>query len=259
MYEFVTDWVGARLGVRAELVTCDEYERLEHPEDDVHFVCSLPYVLLARRRHPPVEVVAAPVLMGERYGGRPVYFSDVIVRRDSPTRSFRDLRGGVWAYNEPMSHSGHGVVRFHLARLGETGRFFGRVVEAGFHQIAIEMVRDGGVDAAAIDSQVWEVAVRDDATLAVDLRVVESLGPSTIQPVTVARRLPAELRRGIREALLAMGDDPAAREGLALGLVERFVAVTDADYDDVREMREVADAAGIRLDPAETARRPAPA
>lgn len=248
MYEFVAVYVGERLGLPAELVECDDYDRFDAAlEDDVHFVCSLPYVLRARRGVPPVEVVAAPVLRGARYGGRPIYFSDVVVRRDAPFRSFTDLRGAAWAYNEPLSHSGHGVVRYHLARLGLGNGFFGRVVEAGFHQVALAMVRRGEVDAAAIDSQVWEVALRDDPSLGEELRVIESLGPSTIQPVTVARRLPWRLRRGIRRALLAMGGDPRAREGLALGLVERFVPVDDVSYQDIRAMRDVADAAGIRL------------
>ena len=72
--------------------------------------------------------------MGDRYGGRPIYFSDVIVHRDSPFRSFLDLRGHSWAYNEPLSHSGYGITRYHLLELGETGGFFSEVVEAGFHE-----------------------------------------------------------------------------------------------------------------------------
>jgi len=41
----------------------------------------------------PAVPIAAPVLMGERYHDRPLYFSDVIVDRDSRFRSFLDLRG----------------------------------------------------------------------------------------------------------------------------------------------------------------------
>jgi phosphonate transport system substrate-binding protein len=51
------------------------------------------YVQLARRNRPPIELPGAPVLQGERYGGRPIYFSDVLVHRDSPFCSFADLRG----------------------------------------------------------------------------------------------------------------------------------------------------------------------
>jgi len=62
---------------------------------------------------PPVELLAAPVLEGERYRDQPIYFSDVIVARRNPARSFADLRGASWSYNDPDSHSGYGVVLYH--------------------------------------------------------------------------------------------------------------------------------------------------
>ena len=91
-------------------------------------MCSLPYVEFERRVSRRRVPIAAPVLRGERYGGRPIYFSDVIVHRDSPYRSFLDLRGRSWAYNEPLSQSGYGITRYHLlehrgdARLLRRGR-----------------------------------------------------------------------------------------------------------------------------------------
>jgi phosphonate transport system substrate-binding protein len=246
MYEAVARFVGEHLGIPVTIEECDDYERWEAAElDDVHFVCSLPYVELAERGTPPLEVIAAPVLEGERYGGQPVYFSDVIVARGSPHRSFADLRGASWAYNEPRSHSGYGITRYTLVRMGETSGFFGRVVEAGFHQDAIEMVASGKVDASAIDSQVLDVELRDRPELAERIEVIESLGPSTIQPVTVAARVPAELRGRIREALLEMGDDPAGRKALQLGLVERFVPADDSTYADIRAMLAACREAGF--------------
>jgi phosphonate transport system substrate-binding protein len=244
MYEFVAAYVGDRLGIETELVECDDYARFDRAdEDDVSFVCSLPYVMLARRGTPPVEPIAAPVLEGERYRDRPIYFSDVIVRRDSRFHAFSDLKGARWSYNEPMSHSGYGVVRYHLVRMGQTNGFFGEVIEAGFHQRSIEMVRAGEVDASAIDSQVLEVSIRDRPGLARELRVIASLGPSTIQPVTIAKRLPSPLRHEVRSLLLSMGDDPEGTEGLALGLVRRFAPVDDGSYADIRRMLAAADAA----------------
>lgn len=132
-YELVTEEVGRRLRMPTELVVETSYESCENDVNEVCFVCSLAYVVFERRGLDLAVPVAAPVLQGERYGGRPVYFSDVIVRRDGPYRSFLDLRGRSWAYNEPLSHSGYGITRYHLVRLGETSGFFGEVVEAGFH------------------------------------------------------------------------------------------------------------------------------
>jgi hypothetical protein len=45
--------------------------------------------------------------------------------------------------------------------------------------------------------------------------------------------------------LLDMGDDPVARAGLAPGFIERFVTVTDEDYDDVQAMLTAAEDAGF--------------
>src|SRR5205823_4143270 len=140
-------------------------------------------------------------------GGRPVYYSDVIVRRDSPHHRFADLRGRSWSYNEPYSHSGYGITLYRLLQLGETRGFFGRVVEAGWHERSIRLVASGAVDASAIDCQVLAVTCREYPELAAQLRVIDSFGPSTIQPLVVARRLPCRVKEEILAAVLEMHED----------------------------------------------------
>jgi phosphonate transport system substrate-binding protein len=243
VYRFLAEFVGEQLGLLTEFFVGESYDALG--EADVSFVCGLAYVDLCGPGGLALEPVAAPVLRGGRYGGRPIYFSDVIVRRDSPFRCFADLRGRSWCYNEPRSHSGYGITRYHLTRLGETAGFFGRVIESGWHDRSIRLVQSGEVDASAIDSQVLALALRDQPGLADDLRILDTLGPSTIQPVVAARWLSAELRAGIRAALLAVADDPAGQAALGRGLMERFVAVDDASYDDLRRMRAACATAGF--------------
>jgi phosphonate transport system substrate-binding protein len=245
VYEVVTEEVGRRLGVETELVVETSYESCEKDENEVCFVCSLPYVTFERRGLDLAVPVAAPVLEGNRYGGRPIYYSDVIVHRDSPFASFLDLRDASWAYNEPLSHSGYGMTRYHLLRLGETNGFFGEVVEAGFHQEAIRMVARNEVDGSAIDSQVLAIELRDHPELAEQVRVVEALGPSTIQPIAVSKRVPEDLREAIRDVLLTMADEPSLRKRLGGGLVECFVSVDGRSYDDIRMMVDACEAAGF--------------
>jgi phosphonate transport system substrate-binding protein len=244
VYGFITRYIGDKLGCLTELVVGSCYDRLPE-EAEVAFVCGLPYVELVRRKGPCVEPLAAPLLQGQRYGGKPVYYSDVIVHRDSPFQSFADLRGRSWAYNEPQSHSGYGVTRYRLVKMGETNGYFSKVIEAGWHERALRLVAGGEVDASAIDSHVLAIAFRDHPDLAARVRVIDTFGPSTIQPVVAVRRLPETLRADMRAVLLEMADDPAARANLARGLVERFVAVTDASYDDIRAMRAAAEAAAF--------------
>lgn len=241
-YEFVADYVGRRLGCRTQLTVGAAYEAMAEVAD-VAFVCGLPYVELTRRPGPQMKPIAAPVLLGDRYRGKPIYFSDVVVRHGAPIRCWEDLRGRSWAFNETHSQSGYGVTRDRLLRTGATGGFFSRVVEAGGHEHAVRLVCEGEVDASAIDSQLFAVLVAEQPSLRRQLRVIDSLGPSMIQPVVVQRRLPGIWKARIRAALLTMANDPHARPRLLHAQVARFTSVTDADYDDIRRMLAAAEAA----------------
>lgn len=237
-------FLAASLGRAAEFIEDASYDQLG--DVDVVFVCSLAYIEhadIARRFEP----LAAPVLAGTRYGSRPVYYSDVIVHRESPLRTFADLRGRSWAYNEPLSQSGYGITRYHLACLGETGGYFGQVLEAGRHERAIQLVAAGKVDAAAIDSHVLETYLGAHPHLPGQLRVIDSLGPSPIQPVVVRRDLSSGSKQELRQALTEVEHDPDGRSCLARAHVQRFVPVDDATYDPIRQMRTVAAAAGVSV------------
>jgi phosphonate transport system substrate-binding protein len=245
VYQAITDALGDALGMSAELVVEPDYQSCLDDINDICFVCSLPYVHFERLGHAPAIPVAAPVLQGARYQLRPIYFSDVIVRADSGIETFADLRGRSWAYNETLSQSGYGITRYHLVTLGETEGYFGEVVEAGFHEAAIRMVLDGSVDASAIDSQILALECRDDSQLAGRLRVIESLGPSTIQPVGVSRRFDEGFRETVRQVLLGLGEQEGFRPVLDSGMIDHFVAVGPEDFDDIRAMLDTCESAGF--------------
>jgi phosphonate transport system substrate-binding protein len=248
-YERIAAWLGRRLGEPAELLTGIGWEerlrRLDDGRVHVGFICGFPYVQRAGRPEPPVEVLCAPIPADPRYGGRPVYFTDVIVRRESPPRTFADLRGRRFAYNDAGSHSGYNVPRDHLLRLGETRGFFGETVASGSHQASIDLVVAGKADASGIDSTVLDLERHRRPELAGALRTIVSLGPEPIPPVVIARGLSASLKRQLLEAFLAMHEDAAGRAILADGLLVCFVPVRDADYDPIRAMVRRAETAGF--------------
>lgn len=179
--------------------------------------------------------------MRQAHQGRPVYFSDVVVRRDRPFQSFEDLRGASWAYNEPRSHSGFNVMRSYLADRAASEDFFGAVIESGAHRASLEMILSGRVDSAAIDSTVLEWLSAERGDLPDQIRVIESLGPSPIPPWVVSRRLPATVRSELRALLLCMHMDPRGRGMLVGAGLERFVGARDNDYDPIRIMARKAE------------------
>lgn len=225
--------------VQAERFDAAAYDAFADGDGDLALICGLPYVWL-RDRRPRVEALAAPVPDGLRYGGRPWYYSDVLVRRGDGRGRLEELGGAAWGYNEPGSLSGCGVVAFELERRGLTWEHFGTVVELGDHVTAIEALVDGLIDGVAVDSHLLEVLGRRRPDLAGGVRTIEVLGPSTIQPIVASAHLRDEVRRHVQGVLLGYGRDPVSEEVCRDVGIERFVAVGDGDYDDVRRMARTA-------------------
>lgn len=217
---------------------------------DIHlgWICGLPYVRKADQIRSTIELLAAPVMLGERYQNRPIYFSDVVVHQDSPWQTFADLQGATWAYNEPGSHSGHNVTRYYLARRGHKTGYFSRVVAAGSHTAALQMILNGQADASAIDSTVLEFELQRRPDIAGQIRTIDTFGPSPIPPWVIQKRVPEPLKQQLRQLLVTMGDQAEGQAILARWGIGRFVTITDSDYDPIREMAQVAESVNWGLE-----------
>ena len=226
----VADATGVETSVAYELRTSGpppgSLDPFTAAEADIGFLCAPAYRQLAARQPAAVELLAAPVFANPHAAGRPVLFSNVVIPRGSSARGFADLAGGVWAYNDVCSLSGYGSVLRKLAELGLERSFFRELRHAGSHLAGLAQVAAGVADAAAIDSNVLELALAREPALAPRIRVLETWGPFPVQPVVARATLPWELKRRVAAALLAV-DGSLAPHG-----VEGFAPVTDADYAD---------------------------
>jgi len=236
-YQAIATHLQNILGQETTLITAPTHDNLMALAPDVAFICGLPYVLM-RREGVELEAIAAPVLQGERFQEQPIYFSDVIVRADSNYNDFTDLRGCRWGYNEFVSQSGYGITRDRLLQMGETQGFFGEVIHMGWHERAIEAVITGELDATAIDAQVLAIHLAQHPNLARQIKVIDVLGPSSIQPVVVRANLPDKLKQSIQTALITMPTHPTLEDAQ----IKHFVPVDDRQYDDIRAMVEAAEA-----------------
>jgi phosphonate transport system substrate-binding protein len=247
-YEFVAIRVGEKLHRPARLIVGESFDQVRNSEVDFAFLCGLPYVRLRRENPAAVEAIAAPIVEGERYDKRPVYFSDVIVPTNSHAAVFGDLRRRSWAFNEPESHSGYLITLATLVEMAETPAFFERWEMTGFHEESIRMVAAGQVEGSAVDSHVLGVEMHDHPELADRIRVICTLGPSTIQPLVATAAVPASLRQDVTDIVTGLGTTQTDRRSLSAGMVERFVAVDDSAYGDIRSKLEAVEAAGFTLD-----------
>jgi phosphonate transport system substrate-binding protein len=144
-------------------------------EADVAFMCAPSFIWLRNLRPPPAELLGVlPVFDDERNQGNPVYFCDVVVRNDAPIHAFSELEGGSWAYNDACSLSGYYSLLNKLAESGVDEGFFDNIRCSRSHLASTEAVLGGEADAAAIDSNVLRIRLREVPALSKKLRVIES-------------------------------------------------------------------------------------
>jgi len=240
----LTVFIGERLGISTEFVGDIPWQEreilLDQGQVHVSWICGLPYVRKNSGEFPNVELLAASVMRHARYAKKPVYYSDVVVHTDSHFRSFDDLRGASWAYNEPGSHSGYNLVRYHLSVRGTAGGYFGRVVESGSHQDSLQMILECAIDASAIDSTVLEMEIMRNPSIAANFRTIAVLGPSPMPPWVVHRSVPKDVYRALQVEFLEMHKDHRGKRILESAGILRFVRIADRDYDPIREMERVA-------------------
>ena len=240
----ISAYIGQKLSIATTFVndiSWQERERLfDAGEIQVCWICGLPYVWKADEERSDIELLVVPVMEGERYQGQPVYYSDVVVNRNSPFQEFADLANTIWAYNEPRSHSGYNITRYHLAQKGLPGTYFGKVIAAGSHEMALKMILNHEIDAAAIDSTVLETELQNSPAISSQIRIIETLGPSPIPPWIIRKDVPASLRISIRHLLSNMHKDELGRNILATNRIKKFIVAQDQDYNSLRKMDKTA-------------------
>ena len=188
-------------------------------------LCGLLYL----RHQADVVPLVAPV--AEDSGSqRPVYFSDVVVRRDHPATRLIHLQGADWALNERASFSGYVALLAGLRQAGLDSTFLRQASFTGSHLASLDRVRGGLASATAVDSLVFDLAVRQQPALASQLRVVASFGPFPAPPVVVHRTANRELQDELRTRLSTLHHSREGRRVLALGGVTRYAEVSAEDY-----------------------------
>lgn len=233
-YGMLADYLGRKLNRPVELVHRRTYaevnQLVETNQVDLAFVCTNAYV--TGRTQFGMELMAAPEIEGES-----VYYSYLIVGADSSARSMADLRGKVFAFTDPMSFTGRTYPTYLLQELDETvDHFFSRTFFTYSHDRAIQAVANGVADAAAVDSIVLGYALERDPALNQKIRIIHRSQAFGIPPVVTSAQMLPRQKKVIEDLLKSMHDDPEGRAVLlALG-VDRFVAIDDSAYAQVKRL-----------------------
>lgn len=233
-YQRLQGYIEKKIRQPVQLVDRDNYDEmnslLESGGVDAAFVCAGPYVEGKIKYN--LELLAVPLVKG-----KPLYHSYIIVHKDSPISSFKELRGKVFAFTDPKSNSGKLVPTYMLAKMKETpDKYFSRVEYSYGHDKSIRAVAERIVDGAAVDSLIWEYTAIKNPELTSQTKIISKSEPYGIPPVVVRPGLDPGLKKKLKDILLATSSDPEGQEILKGMMIDSFVTGDDKNYDSIRAM-----------------------
>ena len=227
-------WVLAHAGLDWQLIDYDAPAPLSAlwARDDLGLamMCGLPF----SQRVPQPTLVAAPVPSPARYDGRPVYFTDIVVRADAPFQRLEDTFGGVVGYTLADSMSGGVALNDHLvrARGARPQRLYRAAVGQLIHaRGVIEALVAGTIDVGPLDSYYHDLLKHNEPGFAAQVRTIDSTAAQPIPPLVATAALTDDELQRLRQALAASIGAPALQGVAERLLLDGFAIPEAGDYD----------------------------
>jgi ABC-type phosphate/phosphonate transport system substrate-binding protein len=226
-------WVGQRAGVQLHWIDhafpAPLGELWSRADLGCAFMCGYPF---ARSERPP-KLLAAPMPSAPRYGGKPVYFTDFIVRATADFRTLEDTFGGRIGYTVEDSQSGFNAPRHHLLQFRRPLRptlYKESVGPLITPRRVIDAVLEDRIDVGPLDSYCHDLLKKHDPALMDRLRVVATTVAAPIPPLVAAPGCDDATIARLRDALLESGRRPELAKLRDTLLLQGFAAVKPDMY-----------------------------
>jgi ABC-type phosphate/phosphonate transport system substrate-binding protein len=199
------------------------------------FMCGLPY----SRADPKPTLIAAPVPAAAEFAGLPKYWSELVVRSDSPFYDLESTLGGTICLTAPNSQSGYAaalqyLMAFDAARAAKAGArspLYREIAAPAVTPLgAVTAVLTGAADVAPIDAYAYRLLQKYRGDLTSKLRTVARTARTPIPPLVAS----IEGATGLRAAFTAAHRDPALKVLLGGLELSHFVTPDPRDYDALR-------------------------
>lgn len=197
--------------------------------------------VIAREKDPSLEVFATYAKhKGHFQEEGPGYKAVLVSRADSDFSDIEAIKGSVIGLTDPASTSGNLLPRVGFTKEIEMPLedYFSKVVYTGGHDLSAMAVFEKKVDAAFVATHRLDNVIDRELAKMGDYRVIWSSPVIPQDPFVYSSKLCGEVKDQIRGAFLTLHETDRGREYLKNVNASKFVPMTDADYDIIRELRE---------------------
>jgi ABC-type phosphate/phosphonate transport system substrate-binding protein len=216
------------------------------PDLGCAFMCGFPIAM----KLAPVIPIASPIPRASWAAGRPVYRSDLIVRRDSPYRTLADTFGARAGWTVAHSQSGFNAFRHHLLayrtpqRPTLYGAMSGNLLTA---RNILDSVREGRIDIGPLDAY-WHLLIGTHAPqLTRGIRVLTSTEVAPIPAFVAASSADSNAVARLRAVFKSAASRPWFGPLGDLLLLEGFADASEAQFATLLQWDQAAKAAGYDL------------
>ena len=152
------------------------------------------------------------------------YNAQIIVHKDSDIMTQNDLQGKSFAFTDPLSYSGHIAIVDLLNKQNiRPEQYFSRYLYTYSHDKSIWAVANKVVDAASIDSMIFDYSQKAQPQLTENLRIISTIGPYPTGPVVVRSKLSSEQKKAIQHIFLTMHEYEEMHNSLNNLLIDNFI------------------------------------
>ena len=169
--------------------------RVGNDEFDVAFMGPSSYVNMSN------TYGKKPLLARLVVRGKPVFFGMIIVRKDSPISSLKDLKGKSFAFGDPNSTMSHLVPRYMLKKAGVSVNDLKKYEYLHTHHNVALGVLGGYYDAGGVKEEVFH-QYRERG-----LRMLAKSPPISEHPFAARTTMPPALVKALRKAFLELNRD----------------------------------------------------
>ena len=249
IYKPVIDYLAKMTGKKVEFYMPTSYstvvEALIGKWVDVAVLGPYSYVI-ANDKEPDVQVFAT-------YAKKPGYIQEegpgykaaLITRKDSKFSTIESLKGSVVGLTDPASTSGNLVPRVVFTKVIDQPLedYFKKIVYTGGHDLSTMAVYEGKVDAAFVATHRFDNVIERGMVKKEDFNYLWYSPAVPQDPFVYRGGLCPELKEKIAQTFLTLQNEPSCKPFLENVKSNKFVEMTSADYDVIRDLKKAKDAA----------------
>ena len=165
---------------------------------------------------------------------RGTYQSYIIVHKDGNIKEYGDMKGKIFAFQDPYSTSSYLLPRIMLMNNGiDPDRDFKRALFISTHDSIIYAVLNWTADAGAVASYIYD---QTDVKIKEKIKVLDKSDPVPLGPMVIRRDLGEELAYKIKKIMLGLDQSEEGKKALQCAKLSRFEDAEDSDYNILRKM-----------------------